>query len=384
MASTTQSKISVLHIVTRMNTGGVAVLVSELVSKIESERFEQHLITGSCSPEEEDYLKTRELKLGEIIIPSMSRALSPVKDLISFFKIIKHLRIIKPDIVHTHTSKAGVLGRIATKIALPKAKIVHTFHGQLLRGYFSRNATWALIFVERILARVSDLLIAMGNEVKANLIQAKIGSTDQYVVSFPGVDKKQPNLQNSQALQFKSEQTRKVVFTFVGRLSPIKRCDRILELAKSDAILDSLVHFLIIGDGELREKLEIASFGLPITFIGWQSNIEDWLAISDVAILLSSNEAVPLAMIEAGHAHLPVIATNVGSMSDVVFDGVNGYLVEENLNAIADRVLSLAHDKEKRQRFGSKGAQIASERFSVNAMVLAHQEIYSRLMNRAR
>ena len=116
--------------------------------------------------------------------------------------------------------------------------------------------------------------------------------------------------------------------------------------------------------------------------MGWQSQTEDWLAISDAAILLSNNEAVPLSMIEAGFAHLPVIATNVGSMSDVVIDGVNGYLVEENLTEIINRVLTLANDANLRNRFGIMGAQLALEHFSVNSMVSAHQDIYSQLLNR--
>ena len=133
--TTPLSKIKVVHIVTRMNTGGVAVLISQLVSELDSEKFEVQLIAGECSSGEENYLKARELNLGEIYIPTMGRALSPLADLKSILSIMKHLRRIRPDIVHTHTSKAGLIGRIAAKIATPNAKVVHTFHGHLLHGY---------------------------------------------------------------------------------------------------------------------------------------------------------------------------------------------------------------------------------------------------------
>jgi glycosyltransferase involved in cell wall biosynthesis len=378
--NTPQAKIKVVHIVTRMNTGGVAVLISELVTGLDPERYEVHLITGRCSPDEEDYIKARGLHLGEISILTMGRSLSPYSDFKSFLSLLKCLRQLKPNIVHTHTSKAGLLGRIAAKLAAPKAKIVHTFHGHLLHGYFSKNATRFLIVTERLLAKISDLLISMGNEVKQDLLDSKIGNREQFVVAFPGVRANQPNLDNVKAGKFKSNHNKQVIFTFVGRLSPIKRCDRILELASMKEISDAGIHFLIIGDGELRSQLESQSVGLPITFIGWESNTEDWLVVSDAAILLSDNEAVPLAMIEAGFAGLPVVATNVGSMPDVVLDEENGFLVGLKIDEIAEKVLFLGKNDTLRHQMGRIGKTLASERFSVKAMISKHQEIYSKLI----
>jgi glycosyltransferase involved in cell wall biosynthesis len=377
-----QSKIKVVHIVTRMNTGGVAVLISDLVSGLNSDTYDIQLITGNCSPDEEDYLRARGIDLEEIRIDSIGRSLKPILDLKAFLTLIRVLRQLNPDIVHTHTSKAGLLGRIVTKIATPHAKIVHTFHGHLLQGYFSKVATRLLVFSERNLARISDVLISMGNEVKRNLIDVKIGRDDQYVIAFPGVKLNQPNLQNKRIIKFKEDCEGRIVFTFVGRLSPIKRCDRILDLARTTALTQHEIHFLVIGDGELREELETQSAGLPVTFVGWQSNIEDWLAASDAAILLSDNEAVPLAMIEAGYAGLPVIATNVGSMSDVVIDGLNGYLVEANMNDIFEKTILIAKNPSLRDQMGSNGRNLAIEHFSVKAMISKHEEIYSQLMGR--
>jgi glycosyltransferase involved in cell wall biosynthesis len=358
----------------------VAVLISELVSGLDPEQFNVQLITGKCSLGEEDYLQARGLDLAEISIPSMSRSLSPYLDLKTFLSLLKYLRQLKPDIVHTHTSKAGLLGRIAAKIAVPKAKIVHTYHGHLLHGYFSKFATTILTITEHCLARISDLLISMGNEVKKNLLAAKIGKSKQFVVAFPGVNANEPDLANPTVLKFKDNHKAEVIFTFVGRLSPIKRCDRILELASMKEIQDASIHFLIIGDGELRKSLENQSGGLPITYIGWESHTEDWLAISDAAILLSDNEAVPLAMIEAGFAELPVIATNVGSMSDVVINDVNGFLVELSTAEISKNVFLLGRNESLRRIMGLYGNALAFERFSVEAMISKHQEIYSKLM----
>jgi glycosyltransferase involved in cell wall biosynthesis len=379
---TPQSKIKVVHIVTRMNTGGVAVLISDLVLGLDPNTYDVQLITGKCSPDEEDYLRARGIDLEEIRIDSMGRSLKPLLDLKTFLTLMKVLRRLNPDIVHTHTSKAGLIGRIAAKIAIPHVKIVHTFHGHLLQGYFSKVATKALIFTERTLARICQVLISMGNEVKRNLLDVRVGKEDQYVIAFPGVKLNQPNLQNVRVIKFKEDCKGQVIFTFVGRLSPIKRCDKILELARTTELTQQKIHFLVIGDGELREELEIQSAGLPVTFVGWQSNIEDWLAASDAAILLSDNEAVPLAMIEAGYAGLPVIATNVGSMADVVIDGVNGYLVEANLNDIFEKTILIAKNPSLRHQMGSNGRNLAIEHFSVNAMIAKHEEIYSQLMGR--
>ncbi len=379
--NTRNSKIIVVHVVTRMNTGGVAVLISDLVLGLDPNKFDVQLITGRCSPDEEDYIQARGITLNELCIPSMGRPLRPVNDFKTFLALIKLLRQLNPDIVHTHTSKAGLLGRLGARFATPHSKIVHTFHGHLLQGYFSKIATKALVTTERNLARLCDVLVSMGNEVKKNLLEVRIGTESQFEVAFPGVRLNQPNLQNQLASKFKEDCEGQIIFTFVGRLSPIKRCDRIVELARASARAGHNIHYLVIGDGELREELEIQSVGLPITFVGWQSKIEDWLAVSDAAILLSDNEAVPLAMIEAGYAGLPVIATNVGSMSDVVIDGVNGYLVETNPNDIYEKTLLIANNPGLRDQMGRKGRILAIEHFSIQAMISKHEEIYSQLIS---
>jgi glycosyltransferase involved in cell wall biosynthesis len=376
---TENDKIIVVHVVTRMNTGGVAVLISELVQQMDSNTYEVKLITGVCQVGEEDYIKDRGLILNVISIPSLQRSLRPLKDLKAFFSVARELSKIKPNIVHTHTSKAGLIGRIAAKLVCPNAKIVHTFHGHLLQGYFSRLATFGLVKTERLLANLTDQFISMGNEVKSQLIQVGIGRDSQYEVVFPGVDKKVPNYKNSDVLALRGKLPAAIICTFVGRLSPIKRCDRIVELASLKQVQEVGLHFLIIGDGELRSKLEESSSGLPITFLGWQSNSEDWLGISDIALLLSDNEAVPLAMIEAGLAGLPVIATNIGSMSDVVFDGVNGFLVTTEMNFIAGKVLELAKDQDMRRQMGERGRKLAVANFSTETMVTKHERIYSQL-----
>ena len=374
--------IRVAHIVTRMNTGGVAVLIAEIFKGYDRSAFEFTLITGICQSGEEEYLQGRGLKLNEIQVSSMNRSLNPLKDLTAFISIIRILNQLKPDIVHTHTSKAGLLGRIAAKIVCPRAKVVHTYHGHLLQGYFSSLATKLIVLTEKYLARISDVLVSMGNHVKIELLAAGVGDKSQYEVIFPGVAALNAVISTSQVSAFKSKHTDELICTFVGRLSMIKRCDRIIELAKMAELQDKSIHFLIIGDGELRSELEANSHNLPVSFLGWQSNSAQWLAISDIAILLSDNEAVPLAMIEAGLAGLPVVATNVGSMADVVIDGVNGFLTSTKVDEISAALLRLAQDPKLRREMGNVGQNLARSRFSTQAMISAHQDIYSQLVLR--
>jgi glycosyltransferase involved in cell wall biosynthesis len=374
--------IRVAHLVTRMNTGGVAVLIAELFKGCDRQEFEFTLITGACQSGEEDYLQAHGLNLNEIQVPTMNRSLNPLKDLVAFIRILKILNKLKPHVVHTHTSKAGLLGRIAAKAVSPSSKVIHTFHGHLLQGYFSKLATMLIVLTEKSLARISDVLISMGNHVKNELLAVGIGEDYKYQVLFPGVTDSGLSTISPEVSAFKSKYSDEIICTFVGRLSTIKRCDRIIELAKLAEVQSQSIHFVIIGDGELRSELEAKSQNLPISFRGWQSNSAQWLAISDIAVLLSDNEAVPLAMIEAGLAGLPVVATNVGSMADVVIDGVNGLLTSTKVVEIGTAILKLAQNPKLRREMGTAGQNLARSRFSTQAMISAHQEIYSQLVLR--
>lgn len=373
-------KIRVVHVVTRMNTGGVAVLITEILKAYDRKKFELFLITGSCSSGEEDYLLTHHAGFNVIRVKNMSRSPNLIKDVLALAQISKHLISLKPNIVHTHTSKAGLIGRIAAKVTCPRAHIIHTYHGHLLQGYFSKFSTRLIVLIEKALGKITDVFISMGTLVMKELLEVGVGKIHQFRVLLPGISEL-PNAISSHGIEeFKCAHEGELICTFVGRISPIKRIDRVIEIARITQLKGARIHFLIIGDGDLRKELELKSSGLPVSFLGWQKQTQDWLAISHLAILLSDNEAVPLAMIEAGFSGLPTVATNVGSMSDVVIDGVNGLLVSTDVNEIADAVLRLANDPNLREAMGHAGQLLAREKFSTSAMVKAHEEIYSQIM----
>ena len=179
--------VRVVQIIARMNVGGPAVIVADLMRSLDKSAVEQTLITGYCDENEADYLETVATDVKATRIAGLGRSVSLVADVRAFFALVGMLRELRPDIVHTHTAKAGVLGRLASMLAGRKVKRVHTFHGHLLHGYFSGWKVRLVIAIEKFLAKRTDVLLAVGNKVKDDLLAAGIGKTDQYKVFFPGL-----------------------------------------------------------------------------------------------------------------------------------------------------------------------------------------------------
>jgi hypothetical protein len=155
-----------MQVIARMNVGGPAVIVAELMRGMDSSKYQQTLVTGYCADDEADYLETVARDIPAIRINALGRSVSPLKDLSSFFALVKLIRKIKPDVIHTHTAKAGVLGRLASIVAGGRAKRVHTFHGHLLHGYFGTAKTKLVILIEKLLALFTDQLLAVGQQVQ--------------------------------------------------------------------------------------------------------------------------------------------------------------------------------------------------------------------------
>jgi glycosyltransferase involved in cell wall biosynthesis len=372
--------IRVLHIVTRMNTGGVAVLIANLMRNFDPKYFEARLITGSCDESEEDYLEKIALDLTFTKIPSLQRAISPIKDFMALFAIGKEIRRFKPDVIHTHTSKAGLLGRTAALLFAPEAKRVHTFHGHLLDGYFSRIKTAFLTTLESALAKKTHRLVAMGNQVKTDLLQAGVGKEIQFIVFFPGlVPVKTLSRESARLALGLSLET--VYCLFVGRLTAIKRPDRLMDAVAQLKARDVNVDFLIAGDGELKSYVEtrVSNEGLPVTMLGWQKDTSLAFASADFLVLCSDNEAVSLVLIEASQYSLPLVSTNVGSVADILVDNSNGYLTEANPVSLADAIEKLARDAQLRKIMGEAGKVRANQYFSLDRMLKDHTELYRSL-----
>ena len=378
--ATSAERIKVIHIVTRMNTGGVAVLIGNLMQGLDPNKFDLTLITGSCDSTEEDYLEKIATSIPFLKVESLQRAISPRQDFVTFIKLWKILRTIKPDIVHTHTSKAGLIGRTVSRFAAPSAKRVHTFHGHLLDGYFSPVKTKLITNLEGTLAKKTHALIAMGNQVKNDLLKVGVGSESKFSVFFPGL---KPAVISSKDDSKKNLEINPSLATclFVGRLTQIKRPDRLLDAI---AILKSKgvqFEFLIAGDGELSEYVStrISKEELPVKTLGWVKDTSLAFSASDIMVLCSDNEAVSLVLIEGSQYGLPLVSTNVGSVSDVVIDHSTGYLTESTAEALADAIEKLVRDPQLRQMMGAAGKAHADRYFSLNRMIEDHSDLYRSL-----
>ena len=372
--------VKVVQIIARMNVGGPAVIVADLMCSIDSLKVEQVLITGYCDSNEADYLETVATDIKATRIAGLGRSVSLVSDIRAFFALVAMIKKIAPDVIHTHTAKAGVLGRLAAILAGRSAKRVHTFHGHLLHGYFSGWKVKLVIAIEKFLAKRTDVLVAVGNQVKEDLLAAGIGKSDQYRVFFPGLVEPKKISKDVARQQFEMD-AGDIYVAYVGRMTAIKRPDRLLNTAAEIKTRNLPVKFIVAGEGDLFEatKHDSERRELPVTFLGWRKDIGALFAASDIAILTSDNEGIPLTLIQAAQASVPIVATDVGSISDIVVHEVNGYLVDSEPAALADALQKLAIDPVLRQIMGDAGRERTSRYFSLEKMCADHTELYQLL-----
>jgi glycosyltransferase involved in cell wall biosynthesis len=361
-----------------MNVGGPAVLVADLMRNLNQSKFESKLITGFCDESESDYLEENATDIKAIRIPGFGRSISMWKDTKAFFLIILEIRRFKPDVIHTHTAKAGVIGRIAGLIAMPTAKRIHTFHGHLLQGYFGTRKVQMIVAIEKLLGFFTYKLVAIGNNVKHDLVKVGVAKEQKFETIFPGLQ--QLDLFNQREARKKLNlDSRKTYIVFVGRLTQIKRPDRLIELARSFKSNGSSAHILVAGAGEMLAELEALSESesLPITFLGWRSDIGLILSASDIAVLCSDNEGIPLTLIQASQASLPIVSTDVGSVSDIVVNSLTGLLTDVSSKGLIQGVSVLLDNPALGQLFGVAGEKRAREFFSSRAMVEHHERLYT-------
>jgi len=377
-----ETPIRVMRIIARMNVGGPAVQVSGLMRGFNSDHFDHRLYTGYCAEDEADYLDTVATDVKAVRIQGFGRRVSLGGDLKAFFSLVNEIRNFKPHVIHTHTAKAGFLGRIASIISLQPSIRVHTFHGHLLNGYFGSFKRLLVVIAEKFLGFFTHQLLAVGDKVRQDLLNAGIGTKNKFGLMPPGLaigalpDRKESR--TALTLPANSLQC-----AFIGRVTQIKRPDRFLdvvsEIKKRGVILD----FFIAGDGELLDicRERIRQEDLPVTILGWQSDIERVLSSADMVVLTSDNEGTPLSLIQAGMAGLPVVTTNVGSVPEVVLDGVTGIVTGLDVQEIANALEKLVNDKALRTKLGAAAQEFTLSNFGVKRLVHDHEELYKKLLS---
>lgn len=344
--------LRVARVITRLNIGGPAIQAATLSDRLRDRGFETLLIHGRLADGEGDmsYL-LRDRPVPTAFVPSLQRPVSPAADAVAVASILRQLIAFKPHIVHTHTAKAGTVGRTAAfaynRLARERARTVHTYHGHSLEGYF--RFAGAFIAVERLLARASDRLIAISPRIETDLRDRyHIGRRDQWTVVPLGFDLAPlvavNGAKRADARRALGLNEPDAVVTIVGRLTAIKQHELFLRVAR--AVLDRLPStvFLIVGDGERRGELEAlaASLGLGgrARFLGWRRDLPTIYGATDVCVLTSKNEGTPVAVIEALAAGVPVVSTDVGGVRDVIDDPLLGWVAADgDAGALAGHVV---------------------------------------------
>lgn len=378
------NKIRILRLIARMNVGGPAIQITGLMCNLPHETFDQRLVTGYCDKSEIDYIEVNNIDLAHTKIEGFGRGVNLLSDFKALIAIRREIQDFNPHIIHTHTAKAGFLGRIASILTFRRQIRVHTFHGHLLHGYFGKMKTLFVILAERILALLTHRLIAVGEQVRDELLDARIGNSNKYHVIGPGIKigKLPERILSLNSLRLPED---KFIVTWIGRAVTVKAPFRILEIAKECVQRNLNVEFVLVGEGPLLDDLRDSArkLQLPVTFLGWQSDIEKILSVSNLVMLTSENEGTPVALIQAQMAGIPVLTTDVGSASEVVIDQRSGFCIEYSPKTFADKIELLEKSVEKRTSLGTYGKIHAEEKFSVYRLVSDHAALYSNLVSRA-
>ena len=368
-----------MRIIARMNVGGPALQAVTLMHGLPAERFEQRLYTGFVGPGEADYIDLRAPGLAVHRVPRLGRRIGPADDVRALAMLTAEMRRFRPHIVHTHTAKAGTLGRAAAMLARAPAR-VHTFHGHLLHGYFAPRTARLVTAAESLLARHTDRLVTVGAQVRDDLLGAGIGTLAQYTVVPPGA-RLGPLPEKERARHELGLPQAGPVVAYVGRLTRVKRPDRLIAVAREvlQAVPDAT--FVVCGDGDLAPEMSRAQgeLGQSLRLLGWRADVETVYAAADLILLTSDNEGMPVSLIEAGLAGLPAVATAVGSVAEVVEDDRTGLLAPCDAVQLAHCVVRLLRDDGLRRQLGANAAARGRERFGPERLILDVQRLYEAL-----
>jgi glycosyltransferase involved in cell wall biosynthesis len=384
-------KIKVLRIIARLNIGGPAIHVVLLTAGLDRAHFESSLVSGCENPGEGSMLEYA-LAHGvqPTIIPQIvgEFSLGPqeLKAVMQLYRVIRRQR---PHVVHTHTAKAGFVGRLAARLARVPV-VVHTFHGHVLQGYYSPLKTHLLRRMERALACITDRIIAVSEQVKRDLVSYGVAPVDDIQVVPLGLELG-PFLYGAESRgTFRRElqlNRMEQLVGIVGRIFPIKNHRLFLEAAALVAKEESMVRFVIVGDGMLRPEIERYAHDLGLAhrviFTGWRRDLPHIYADLDVLAVTSHNEGTPVSAIEAMATGCPVVATRVGGLPDLIQPGETGCLVPPgNALAMAKALLGLLRDPETARWLGHAARVAVRERFAAHRLVSDVEHLYVELLAR--
>jgi glycosyltransferase involved in cell wall biosynthesis len=384
--------VRILRLIARLNLGGPALHVSYLSHGLASRGYSTTLVSGRLAPGEDSMaFAAEELGVDVVTLPGLQREISPLHDAVAIGRLVREIRRVRPHILHTHTAKAGTVGRLAALLAGSAAPpiVVHTFHGHVLRGYFGPLKTRAFLETERLLARRTTRLVAVGPEVRDELVALGVAPTERFSVIRLGIDLRGRVLPGDaereaqrRALGLPPD---RFVVGWIGRMTPIKRIRDVLDAFAGLRRRGVDASLLLVGDGPDRAEAERRARELGIAagtiFAGYQRDVAPYYGVLDALLLPSANEGTPVVAMEALAARKPVVATRVGSVPDVVSDGEDGFLVPVgDVEQLASSLERLARDNELRTRFGDTGRARVLDRYDVGRLVDDTDRLYRELL----
>ena len=383
--------IRVMRIISRMNIGGPATHVVLLNAGLDRQGFDCLLVTGSEGASEgslRDLAVENDLRLA--IIPELGREIAPWSDLVTLVKLYRLMRRERPHVVHTHTAKAGFVGRIAARLAGVPV-VLHTFHGHVFHSYFSPAKTQLFLLIERLGARLSTRIITISPRLREEIVQFGVTGRERIEVIPLGFELEAFASQQRGAGHFKHSlglpPNVKLVGA-VGRLVPIKNIPLLLEAAALARQEDPDIRIVLVGDGALREALEARAealgLGQAVTFAGWRRDLACVYADLDAVVISSHNEGTPASLIEAMATGCPVVSTRVGGVPDLIGDGETGRLVSPGeREALAAALLELFREPERTARMAELAQRQVLERHQARRLVADVDWLYRRLLTAA-
>jgi glycosyltransferase involved in cell wall biosynthesis len=370
----------VLRVIARLNMGGPAIHVSSLAAGLETRGYHTTLVAGSLARGEDSMaFVAQRLGVAVVSVPEMEREVSLRHDARSIQRLAEIIREERPHVLHTHTAKAGAIGRAAALLAggARPPVVVHTFHGHVLKGYFGAGRTAFFREVERRLARVSDVLVAVSPEVRDELVELGVAPREKFAVIRLGIPLEERLGDPTADLDYRrlyGIPGDAFVVGWVGRMTGVKDTASTLEILRAarDRGVDAVL--CLVGDGPDRGRLEEVAHDLGIArhcfFVGYQEDVAGYYRLFDAFLLPSVNEGTPVSAIESLASGTPVVANRVGGVPDVVRDGVDGFLVEAgDVEGAAERLARLARDPMLRARLGGAGRERVLRRYSVSRLV---------------
>jgi glycosyltransferase involved in cell wall biosynthesis len=389
-----KQNLSVARVIARLNIGGPAIQAILMTEAFRQRGYRSILLTGAV-PLSEGTMEYMALErdITPIKLGTMSRRISWHKDLATLWQLIRILYREKPDVIHTHTAKAGTLGRLAA-IATGIPIRVHTFHGHVFQGYFSPAVTRIFLCIERFLARHTDCIVAVSDSQKHELAEIyRIAPAEKISVIPLGFDLDPFLRVNGPVSTFRNSLgcgTDAFLVGWVGRLTTIKDPGLFLNCALHLDVLSRNLHFALIGDGELRkrceEQIDAAALGNTVSVTGWQQHLDRIYADVDLVVLTSINEGTPVALLEAMASGKAFVSTDVGGVRDLmagpsvqqcgfeVFE--NGILAPRDGKVLADAVAYLMNNPETRRAMGQAGREFVKARFSTQRLTDDLESLY--------